>query len=111
MDMAGVARTNGNVASGFLSRKTTVLRPSVSTLSSEPSRPMGPPLTMPLASRVRMRSKECFTAAASSGCPSENFRPSRSSQVRTMLDAPSNAQDSAASGSGSVAPEGKLSSV
>lgn len=105
-DIAGVARTIGKVASDLLSRKTTVRSPTVSILSSEPSMPFGPPLKL----IVRMRSIEYCTALASSLCPLENVRPSRSLHSKTRLEVSENLQ-SAASESGVVLPVGKLTRV
>lgn len=77
IDMPGVARTNGKVASGLLRLKTTSRSLTARTLSRLPSRPAGPPLTL----IFRMRSIEYLTARASSLCPSEKVRPDRSSQL------------------------------
>lgn len=105
-DIAGVARTNGKVASDLFSRKTTVRSPTVSILPSEPSIPLGPPLWL----IVRMRSIEYRTASASSLWPFENFSPSRSLHSKTRLAVSVNLQ-SAASDCGAVLPVGKLTRV
>jgi hypothetical protein len=58
-----------------------------------------------------IRSMECLTAFASSVLPLENFSPSRSLQLYTVLAPSVNWQLSAASGSGSDAPVGKFRRV
>ncbi|CAM5710281.1 hypothetical protein SAFG77S_02764 [Streptomyces afghaniensis] len=100
--MAGVASTNGKVASGLLRWKITSRSFGAWTRSRLPSRPAGPPLTLIL----RIRSNEYFTARASSASPLENFRPSRSRQRYTWFEESLKPQLSAASGWGSLAPVG-----
>ncbi|CAM5689731.1 hypothetical protein SGLAM104S_10450 [Streptomyces glaucescens] len=75
MDMAGVASTKGKVASDVLRWKTTSRSPRASTRFRLPSSPAGPEGAL----IFRIRSIECLTALASSGLPSENFSPLRSS--------------------------------
>lgn len=100
IDIAGVVSTRGKVASGWLRWKTTSRSPFVCTRERVVSRPAGPPLTLIFL----IRSNEYLTAFASSVCPFENFRPSRSVQLYMVLELSANSQLSAASGSGSVPP-------
>jgi hypothetical protein len=57
-----------------------------------------------------MRSKENLTSSEVSGSPLLNFSPSFRVHVKTLVSVSENAQLWAASGCGSVAPLGKLSS-
>lgn len=98
---------NGNVASDLFRWKTTVSSPLVSIRSRESSIPAGPPLKW----MSTMRSMENFTASASSFSPLENVRFFLSVHRYAMLVASVNLQESAASGSGLVLPEGKLTRV
>jgi hypothetical protein len=105
--MAGVESTKGKVASAWFRWKTISRSPFTSIRPRLVSRPAGPPLTL----IVLIRSMEYLTAFASSTCPSENVRPSRSSHLNTVLELSVNSQLLAASGLGSDPPVSKLSSV
>lgn len=96
----------GKVASGNFSLKTTVLASGVSTSSSIGNMIAGPVLSL----ISRTRSKEYLTSFEVRSLPLLNFRPSRNVQVKTLVCRSVKRHLRAASGSGWVAPLGKLSS-
>src|SRR5262245_8545427 len=91
---------NGQVPSGFLRWKTTVLGSGASVLLSEASSDDAPAGSAILSSR----SNENFTSSDVSGSPLENFSPSLSVQLYVFGSL--NSQLSAASGSGLFPPAG-----
>ncbi len=96
---APVASFCGKVAS-LLERLKVIVRPSVVTESRVGKRPAGP--TSDLI--VKIRSKECLTSSAVIFRPLEKVRSSRSLHWYVWSFCPTNAQLSAASGSGTMAP-------
>lgn len=94
----------GNVASGTLRRKTTVLSSGVLIDAIVESSGAGPAGSLILI----VRSKEYLTSAEVRLLPLLNFSPSRKVQVYVLLPS-ENSHSSAASGTGVDAPGGKLS--
>ncbi len=96
--------SSGQVASGSLSLKTTVLGSGASMLfmfASSEEAPFGSAISM-------LRSKENTTSSAVSGEPSENSSPSRIVHSKVVLLLSVKSQDSAASGTASFPPGGTV---
>ncbi len=106
IEPAAEASFAGSTASGVLRWKTTSVSLLASTDLMVDSSAAGP-----LGSLIFcIRWIEKTTSAAVSGCPLENFSPLCSVQSYVVVSLPVKLQDCAASGCGTVAPEGNFSS-